>query len=90
MKTTKITKLALVAAFMTAGSAFADEAFKKSAHSQAFLAKRPYHEIVTNQQQNRGQWEGATLVADESSEKVAQLNERNQALRVNMLSRRPY
>lgn len=90
MKNTKITTLALVAALMTAGSAVADEAVKNSAHSQAFLAKRPYHEVVTNQQQNRGQWEGATLISDESRENTAQLNERNQALRVNMLSRRPY
>lgn len=90
MKTTNMTKLALAAVLMTAGSALADEGFKKSAHGQSFLAKRPYHEVVTNEEQNRGQWEGATLVADESGASVSELNERNKVLRVNMLSKRPY
>lgn len=68
-----------------AGVAQAESAYKADGYNQNFMAKRPYQAVV----EKDVHWEGATLINDQVQVDENAVNTQK-ALRVNMLSKRPY
>lgn len=89
----KSSKLAVVVSglmLLAAGAAQAEGAFKANGYNHNFMAKRPYQSVVDNASNSKdAQWEGATLINDQVQVDENAVNT-HKALRVNMLSKRPY
>ncbi len=90
MKTLNLAVVVSGLVLLAAGAAQAESAYQANAYNHNFMAKRPYQAATENTaQQKDAQWEGATLVNDQVQVDENAVNT-HKALRVNMLSKRPY
>ncbi len=89
MKSSKLAAVVSGLVLLAAGAAQAEGTFKNNGYNHSFMAKRPYQAVVDNAAQTKdAQWEGATLINEVQVDENA-VNT-HKALRVNMLSKRPY
>lgn len=85
MKTLNLTIALSSLVLFTAGAAQAEVSYQNQ-----FMAKRPYQAAAEKKVKDKdSQWEGATLISEETGANEAALEKYN-VLRVNMLSKRPY
>jgi hypothetical protein len=90
MKTLNLAVIVSAVALMVSGVVHAEDAFKKNVHNQNF-SKRPYAQpLPDSAYQKANEFEGATLVRGDVNEDGNAVNQKQQAQRLNNLSKRPY
>ena len=90
MKSLNLAVIVSTVALMVSGLASAQDAFDKNVHNQNF-SKRPYAQpLPESAYQKANEFEGATLVRGEVSEDGNAIDSKQEAQRLNNLSKRPY
>ena len=90
MKSLNLAVIVSAVALMVPGLASAEDAFNKNVHNQN-LSKRPYAQpLPESAYQKSNEFEGATLVRGEVNEDGSATDHKQQAQRLNNLSKRPY
>jgi len=90
MKSLNLAVIVSAVALMVSGLASAEDAFNKNVHNQN-LSKRPYAQpLPESAYQKANEFEGATLVRGEVNEDGSATDHKQQAQRLNNLSKRPY
>jgi hypothetical protein len=90
MKSLNLAVIVSAVALMVSGLASAGDAYNKNVHNQNF-SKRPYAQPLPDSAYQKGnEFEGATLVRGEVSEDGNAVDQKQQAQRLNNLSKRPY
>ena len=91
MKSLNLAVIVSTAALLVSGAAFAEDTYKKNAHNQNFMSKRPYAQpLADGAYEKNNEFEGATLIRGEIEENESALNKNVQVQRMNQLSKRPY
>lgn len=90
MKSLNLAVIVSSAMLLVSGAVMADSTYTKNVHSQNF-SKRPYHQpLPESAYQKANEFEGATLVRDQLNEDGNAAEQKQQAQRLNNLSKRPY
>lgn len=91
MKSLNLAVIVSIFALLVSGAAFAEDTYKKNAHIQNFMSKRPYAQpLADSDYEKNNEFEGATLIRGEIEENESALNKNVQVQRINQLSKRPY
>jgi len=91
MKSVNLAVIVSAAAMLLSGLAQAEDAYQKSVRNQNLVSKRPYAQpLPESAYQKTDTFEGATLVRGEVSEDGNATDHKQQAQRLNNLSKRPY
>ncbi len=91
MKSLNLAVIVSSAVLLVSGAVHAEDAYKKNVHNQNNMSKRPYAQpLPESAYQKSNEFEGATLVRGEVSEDGNAVDQKQQAQRLNNLSKRPY
>jgi hypothetical protein len=91
MKSLNLAVIVSSAALLVSGFVHAEDAYQKSVRNQNLVSKRPYAQpLPESAYQKANEFEGATLVRGEVSEDGNVVDSKQQAQRLNNLSKRPY
>lgn len=90
MNSLNVAVIVSAVALMVSGLASAEDAYTQNGHHQNF-SKRPYAQpLPASAYQKADAFEGATLVRGEVNEDGNAVDHKQQAQRLNQLSKRPY
>lgn len=90
MKSLNVAVIVSSVMLLVSGAVMANDTYTKNVHNQNF-SKRPYHQpLPESAYQKANEFEGATLVRGEVSEDGNAADHKQQAQRLNNLSKRPY
>lgn len=90
MKSLNLAVIVSSAILLVSGAVMANDTYTKNVHNQNF-SKRPYSApLPDSAYQKANEFEGATLVRGEVSEDGNAVDQKQQAQRLNNLSKRPY
>ena len=91
MNSLKLAVIISTAALLVSGAAFAEDTYKKNAHNQNFMSKRPYSQpLPDSAYEKSNEFGGATLIRGDGEENESAINKNTQVQRMNQLSKRPY
>lgn len=91
MKSINLAVIVSAATLLLSGLAHAEDAYQKSVRNQNLVSKRPYAQpLPESAYQQADTFEGATLVRGEVNEDGNAVDTKQQAQRLNNLSKRPY
>lgn len=90
MKNIKLALIVCSTMMVVTTAVHAQDDYKKSAQTHNFMSKRAYHQpLPDSAYENTKEWEGATLVSDESQTE-GNSTSKSQTFRMHMLAKRPY